>query len=223
MNIVLAYLQLNMRMILKEWITFVWSLLFPAIVLFMNREYISQQEQLHMYWSFIILSSYLYGVGVHAVRLRETGVLKTYFSIREANYEFFFANVLTQMIYCSIALLLFNSIATLLLDFSLVSLVVQSVMLIALGVPFAFFTMLISLVRRVNTSNLITLVNIGVYLTFVAIFYIDSTYNPIIIFGKTLQIESVTDFVAYIVSCMLFVAIGHLCIKNYRVLPVGRR
>ncbi|NGP46447.1 hypothetical protein G4V62_16380 [Bacillaceae bacterium SIJ1] len=73
MHIIKAYYLLNIKMFAKELVTLLSSLLLPSLFLLMNQESIYSTDDLRFYWAFILLTSYAYGVGIHAVRLKNEG------------------------------------------------------------------------------------------------------------------------------------------------------
>ncbi|MGX4687470.1 hypothetical protein JNUCC83_11560 [Vagococcus sp. JNUCC 83] len=166
-----AYMYLNSRMIFKDKITFFWSFILPVFMLIVNVDFESKEaiplEFITAWWIYMIINGYLFGVGIQAVQMREVGSLKTTFSIKWTPVIYFFSNVLTQMIYVFVLLMLFNVVCSFFVTESLLILVLYSLKTIIYLLPIAFLGFLITKIRKGNVSNLNTVVSGAILIVFV--------------------------------------------------------
>lgn len=88
---------LNWRLLLKDKISFVWSLVLPTIMLLINP--IQSEYQLIYWWAFIILNSFLFGVGLYALSEKDSGFLSIIFSIKWIPLYYFLSLVSVQIVY----------------------------------------------------------------------------------------------------------------------------
>lgn len=98
-NIVLAYLQLNLKMLFKDKLSFVWSITLPTFFVIYNSNQIHSVNEVGGYQIYIIFTAYIYGIVLHSINIKETGCLKVFFSIKQTKFEFFFANLYLHKLY----------------------------------------------------------------------------------------------------------------------------
>lgn len=224
MNVVIAYYMLNIKMLKNEKITFLWSIVLPVIFLLLNLKNIDYIDDLRFFWAFIIISSYLYGVGIHAVKLRDFGLLKTYFSIKEARFEFFCASILTQVTYIFFCFLVFNLVASIAINVNFVQLFLQSSLLIILTFPLAFFSIVLTRLKRLNGNELGTIVSIFMLISMMLLFASSTHYfNPIGVIADVIFIKTLLDCMLYIIVSVVLIIIGVICIKKYDVISTDMR
>lgn len=103
LNKISAYVILNVKSLVKDKIPFVWSILLPLIMYVFNKEQITKESDLTYWWIYMISCSYIYGVGLFALELKEDGCLRTIFSIDNSPANFFLGNLITQIAFVCIA------------------------------------------------------------------------------------------------------------------------
>ena len=75
LNSILAYVTFNIKALLKNKISFVWSVALPLVMFWIDKDAISSEVELIYWWVYMVLCSYIYGIGLYALELRETGSL----------------------------------------------------------------------------------------------------------------------------------------------------
>ena len=100
LNSILAYVTFNIKALLKNKISFVWSIALPLVMFWIDKDAISSEIELIYWWVYMVLCSYIYGIGLYALELRESGSLRTIFSIQRSSWSFFLGNLLTQILFC---------------------------------------------------------------------------------------------------------------------------
>ncbi len=138
MNIVKAYYILNMKMLIKDKLSFIWAIFLPSTLFIFNTKEFYDVIDMRFYWAYIIFSAYVFGVGLHSLNLKEQGTLKTYFSIRESRVELFVANILTQITFSFISIFFFNLFSYLTIKTDIWLMLIYSIILIFAAIPVAF-------------------------------------------------------------------------------------
>lgn len=220
MYVIKAYYILNIKLLLKDKLSFIWALLLPAIFLYSNRGSIQDILDLRFWWSYIIFSSYLFGIGIHMLRHKESGTLKTFFSIKEARIEFFIANLLTQITFSMICICLLNILSCFLFSFDFIKLSMSSFKLIWMSVPMAFFTTIITNIRKVHVNTVNTLLTMA---SFIFIFLLSlktnlNKFNPLLLLSNTIILKSIREYLLYAFISIIFIVIGIFSIKKYSVI-----
>lgn len=225
MNVVKAYYKLNMKMLFKDKLAFIWSVFLPSIFLILNKDTIKSILDMRYFWSYVIFSSYVFGVGLHSLIQKEEGTLKTYFSIKESRIEFFIANVLTQMTFCFISILLFNIFAMIIFKMKLILMIIYSLILIVLSIPLTFLFFNITLIKNIHVNSLNTFLTI-ITMIFLFIMHNDTIVNlinPLIYISNILVLDSVNEILLYIGISIICVISGLYSIKNYSVISNEKR
>ncbi len=212
-------------MILKEKLPFIWSTLLPIIFLIANGQAVTDVMHLNFFWSFIIMSSYVFGVGLHAVRLREQGLLKTYFSINQSRTQFFVANILTQITFAFFSVLTLNLVATVIYKLNFFLSMFYSMILIVMALPIAFLSINLTMIKKSTFNTVNTVVTI---IFFISLMLINMTgvfnyLNPLLYTSKLLAIGTHIDILIYVFSSIVFILSGLFCIKKYEVNSIMRR
>ena len=96
---ILAYTILNMKSLLKDKISFIWAILLPMVMFLLNFQNIENEKDFIPWWVYMVLCSFVYGIGVYTLELKETGCLRTIFSIHYSPIAFFLGNLTTQIIF----------------------------------------------------------------------------------------------------------------------------
>lgn len=217
MHQIISYLKYNIKMIIRDKIPMLWSILLPSVFLLMSRDNVEVELDLRFWWGYIILSSYIYGIGIYALTLKESGTLKTSFSICNNSFFFFFGNLFTQIIYSSTCILCFNILVFFLYKFSIMKLLLYSMLMIILLIPIAFMGFAITLLKNVHINSLSTITNI----LFMILFFmlsINSEYrylNPLYYFSNVIMFRSLVEICRYCIISILMLLIGNISIKVF--------
>ncbi len=154
---ILAYTILNMKSLLKDKIPFIWAILLPMVMFLLNFQNIENEKDLIPWWVYMILCSFVYGIGVYTLELKETGCLRTIFSIHYSPTAFFLGNLTTQIIFSVLSILVFDIVAGILKQFSISHLVVYSFGTMVLCIPFAFLGHGVTLLKRLHVNSIRTI------------------------------------------------------------------
>ena len=194
-NIVLAYLQLNLKMLFKDKLSFVWSITLPTFFVIYNSNQIHSVNEVGGYQIYIIFTAYIYGIVLHSINIKETGCLKVFFSIKQTKFEFFFANLLTQVIFSEIFLIVMG-----------------------IPIPFLFFSITLISKLKYQIANTLFTILITICLLTIGEDTIFNYINPLYLYIKVLYIHTIKDMIIYIVFAMVSFGVGYLSIKRYSVL-----
>lgn len=177
---IMAYVILNIKSLLKDKLPFVWSVFWPLIMFYVEKDQITQEQDLAYWWIYMILCAYFYGVGLYALELKESGCLRTIFSIHNSSVIFFMGNLITQVIFCIISLSLFNLVASFIKAFSLIQLMKCSIILIFMCIPLAFLGYALVLLKKLHANTIRTLLSIALFgmFMFLSIGTSYNKYNP---------------------------------------------
>ncbi|MEM5624105.1 hypothetical protein AAHB47_02175 [Bacillus wiedmannii] len=118
MRRIFGFTILNIKILFSEKIALVWTVVLPVFIALIVQKNVLDSittqadliNYLSLFWVFIIVSSYINGIGLQLARLREYGLLKTYSLIAGNKNIIIFATFLTQILFCFISLMLFNFI-----------------------------------------------------------------------------------------------------------------
>lgn len=232
-------------MIFGEKIAFVWSIIFPVFIALLVQksmlDSLTDPNELIKYfgwfWVFIIISTFLNGVGLQAARLREYGLLKTYTLIAGNKYIFIFGMLLTQIVFCSVSLLLFTFIISSIYNVFSMKLVIVPLIGMLLALPFGLATLSLANLP-VQYNNLTTIVNIFIYPLFlVAVsfhsseFFLLKLFNPYkliyemtMTFANGLHILQYNGFhIGIFFVSLFYLAIGVFSLKKLNLLSVLQR
>ena len=127
LNSILAYVTFNIKELLKNKISFVWSVALPLVMFWIDKDAISSEVELIYWWVYMVLCSYIYGIGLYALELRESGSLRTIFSIQNSSWSFFLGNLLTQMLFCIISIGIFDIVVIIAKGFSITHILFYSI------------------------------------------------------------------------------------------------
>ncbi|MDE5909014.1 MAG: hypothetical protein K2H52_09810 [Lachnospiraceae bacterium] len=81
MKRIMAYVILNVKSLLKDKLPFAWSVFLPLVMFYVEKDHMNQEQDLAYWWIYMILCAYFYGAGLYALELKESGCLRTIFSI----------------------------------------------------------------------------------------------------------------------------------------------
>ena len=217
MTPIFAYYKYNIKVLLQDKLPLIWSIAVPSVFLYFNRESISSTLDLRFWWSYIIITSYIYGIGLYAMTMKESGTLKTLFSINYQPFAFFFGNLLTQITYCIFCAGVFNIGAIMYFKLPVLIVFGYSLLNIILLIPVAFLGMVLTAFEKIHVNSLSALANILLMIFFFSM-NIDGPISKIII-----VLQSNKDYIVYIIINFLFILCGMISIKRFSVIPIERR
>lgn len=216
-NIVLAYFLVNIKTLMKDKISLIWSIVLPTIFMLTNQANIHNLLDVRYYWAYIIFNSYIFGIGIHAIRQREFGTLKTFFSIKDSRWEFFWANVFTQICFIELTLIIFNLFITLTTGFSFIKMMVLSSVLLFLMLPIAFLSFIISIFEKIHVNTLSSILTMLIMICLLALGVQKpiNCINPLYYASNILLIDKGMEVLIYSIISVLSIAGGCWSIKNY--------
>lgn len=219
-----AYVEYNIKSLIKDKLSFLWSIAVPTMVLLFSYEGINPQD-LRFWWSYIIISSFLFGVGIHALTLKESGVMRTIFSIKDDKVSFFAGNLITQILYSFISLFIFNLIASFILSYNFFYLLAQSTKMIILCIPIAFLGYNFTLINKVHANTISSIASMIIFGLFILLGMNSklNRFNPMLIIADTMIMTGMRSKMIYIIVSMIIILISIPSIVNYKCLSNERR
>lgn len=220
-----AYTVFNSKMLMKDKIPLLWAIALPGITFFMNYRNVTNEWGLAYWWVYIVFCSYIYGVGVYSLELKESGSLKTIFSINNSPWAFFLGNVLTQIIFSFISVNVLNLIVVILLRLSFFRLFLYSSITIIACLPIAFFSYNLTLIRKVhaNTINSIfTMIIFGLFILLNTNTNLNK-YNPLSSISNVLIEHKNVDVFKYVIISIFLVFISMYSIAKFEPISNERR
>jgi ABC-2 type transport system permease protein len=222
---IISYYKYNIKILAKDKIPLIWSVIVPSVFLYLNRQFVYTIKDLRFWWAYIIISSYIYGVGIYAMTMKESGTLKTLFSISNTPFLFFFGNLLTQITYCVICISVFNIVAILFFNYPLFIIFYYSIKIILLSIPIAFLGMVLTLFKKIHVNSLSSLTNIIMMIFFFSM-NIDGPLqklNPIRFYADIILLQTKIELIHYVITSLLFISFGVFCIAKFSVIPIDKR
>ncbi|MBO2944989.1 hypothetical protein JJQ72_13505 [Paenibacillus sp. F411] len=236
---------LNLKMLLFEKVAFVWTVIFPLfIALVMQRgvldstsSNLDMMKYMFWFWAFIIISTFLNGIGLQSARLKESGLLKTYTLIAGSKYPIIFGIVLTQVAFAILSLMIFTTILTLIYDIFSFKLLILMLITVFISMPLAFAAFGIALLP-VQVSSVSTLLNILMYPVFLIAINVDlkhigflEFFNPFtfiyeislnmgVLFG---WFQHEVLYVPLSISFLFFGIVGYISSKKLNLISVLQR
>ena len=166
MNQIKSYFYLYVKIILSDKVPFLWTIGLPLLIGFMygpkGDDTFGRTEFftfISLFWVYIILSTYLNGIGLQLARMREQGLMKTYIMISGNKYTFVFAVILAQIMFAGISLLVFTSIMTLYYGYFSIVILLVPILILLISIPFAIASAAVTLLPA-KISSMTTLANI---------------------------------------------------------------
>lgn len=209
-NRIYAYTVLNVKSLLKDKISFVWSILLPLIMFFINAENIYNENEITYWWVYMVLCSYIYGIGVYALELKEEGSLRIIFSINNSSIAFFLGNLVTQVIFSSISILFFDIVVILIKQFSIFKVMSCSIKCIILCLPFALLGYGLTLFSRCHVNTIRTIFTILIFGMFMLIGVHSriNAYNPLCYISNYIMEPTKNNVESYILFTLISYVIG---------------
>lgn len=212
-----AYTVLNIKSLLKDKISFIWSILLPLVMLLINLDNIQNEKDITYWWVYMVLCSYIYGIGVYALELKEEGSLRTIFSIYNSSTAFFLGNLATQIVFSLISIFAFNMAVICFKPFSILKIMFYSVKCIILCIPLAFGGYGLTLFGKCHVNTIRTVFTILIFGMFMLIgvdTYINS-HNPLYFISNCIMEASKSNILNYTFFALLSVIIGLIGIIHF--------
>ena len=204
---VCAFVKMNLLILMKNKLSFVWSIMLPTIIFFINRDNITSINDIVYWLVFIVINIFLYGVGLQALEEKDSGVLSIIFSINWIPFEYFTGLLLTQIIYSIVVTTIFGLVPMAILGFNYGVLLLLSLLTIIVSIPIAFLSYNITFLKSLHSKTVTSILNIISFLFFITL-GIDSPINiinPYIVIGR--QVNSIMqgkiDIVYLLVSILI--------------------
>lgn len=224
-TVVKSYAVFNIKMLLKDKIPLLWSIALPLITFFMNYNIVSTEWDMTYWWVYIIVCSYIYGVGVYALQLKEQGSLKTIFSINKSPGCFFLGNLFTQIIFSLVSVNLLNVVVVIVRDLSFFKLFFYSLATIIISIPVAFFGYNLTLIKKIhaNTINSIfTMLIFGLFILLNTDMKLNY-YNPLAFMANMIIERSLKNIGYYLMFSILVITISVYSIVKFEPISNERR
>lgn len=206
---VFAFVKMNLLILMKNKLSFAWSIMLPTIIFFINRDNITSVNDIVYWLVFIIINIFLYGVGLQALEEKDSGVLSIIFSINWIPFEYFTGLLLTQIIYSIVVTAIFGLVPMAILGFNYGVLLLLSLLTIIVSIPIAFLSYNVTFLKSLHSKTVTSILNIISFLFFIAL-GIDSPINiinPYIVIGR--QVNSIMqgkiDIVYLLVSILIII------------------
>ena len=242
MRRIFGFFILNLKMLLFEKVAFVWSVIFPLfIALVLQKNILDSANNSHelikyayWFWAFIIISTFINGIGLQTARLRENGLLKTYTLIAGSKYPIIFGMVLTQIVFSILSLTIFTTILTIIYSIFSLKLFLVMVTVVIISIPFAFASLFLALLP-VQISSISTILNILLYPLFIIAINFDiqkmivlEMFNPFkYIYEIALVISSFLGLLEYkflhpelVLPFLFYSLVGYLSLKKLNLLSI---
>ena len=217
LNSILAYVTFNIKALLKNKISFVWSVALPLVMFWIDKDVISSEIELIYWWVYMVLCSYIYGIGLYALELRESGSLRTIFSIQHSSWSFFLGNLLTQILFCIISIGIFDIVVIIAKGFSITHILFYSIYTILVCIPFAFLSYVVTLLPGVHADTIRTIFSVVIF----GMFMLLSTdlainrYNPMFYISQMLMQKTMSNLILYSIVSLVSIALGMLGIIKF--------
>lgn len=206
---VFAFVKMNLLILMKNKLSFAWSIMLPTIIFFINRDNITSVNDIVYWLVFIVINIFLYGVGLQALEEKDSGVLSIIFSINWIPFEYFTGLLLTQIIYSMVVTTIFGLIPMAILGFNYGVLLLLSLLTIIVSIPIAFLSYNVTFLKSLHSKTVASILNIISFLFFITL-GIDSPINiinPYIVIGR--QVNSIMqgkiDIVYLLVSILIII------------------
>ena len=217
LNSILAYVTFNIKALLKNKISFVWSVALPLVMFWIDKDAISSEIELIYWWVYMVLCSYIYGIGLYALELRESGSLRTIFSIQRSSWSFFLGNLLAQILFCIISIGIFDIVVIIAKGFSITHILFYSIYTILVCIPFAFLSYVVTLLPGVHADTIRTIFSVVIF----GMFMLLSTdlainrYNPMFYISQMLMQKTMNNLILYSIVSLVSIALGMLGIIKF--------
>ncbi|RAN58663.1 hypothetical protein B8A40_04265 [Dolosigranulum pigrum] len=204
---VFAFVKMNLLILMKNKLSFVWSIMLPTIIFFINRDNITSVNDIVYWLVFIVINIFLYGVGLQALEEKDSGVLSIIFSINWIPFEYFTGLLLTQIIYSIVVTTIFGLVPMAILGFNYGVLLLLSLLTIIVSIPIAFLSYNVTFLKSLHSKTVTSILNIISFLFFITL-GIDTPINiinPYIVIGRQVNtiMQGKIDIVYLLVSILI--------------------
>ncbi|PLS45472.1 hypothetical protein CYV25_06935 [Carnobacterium maltaromaticum] len=222
---VTSYAIFNIKMLLKDKISLLWSITLPLITFFMNHSNVTSEWDMIFWWVYIIICAYVYGIGIYALHLKEYGSLKTIFSINNSPWCFFLGNLLTQIIFSFICVNFLNLVVVMLLPLSFLKLLLYSTVSIIICIPFAFLGYNLTLLKKVHSNTVQSIFTMAIFGLFVLLNPDNSfnKYNPLYAVANIILKNDRAGNTIYFISSVLIILVSLYAVIKFEPTSNERR
>lgn len=223
-----SLIKFNFKIIFKDKISIFWSIILPLVFLLINSHKKIDINEALIYCAYIIVTSYIYGVGLRALRQRESGMCKFIFGLNYQKTKYFGALLISQIIYASLCSLIFCIGASFVLKISFLKLFSYDMVLVFLLINIGFLSYNLTLLKDVHVNSISTITDICV---FVGVFLLNSPskinlINPfyqIFLLINALIDKNFSYIGIYILIFVLTSVLSLYSIKNFSPFSKERR
>lgn len=152
MNQLNSFLVFNLKSMLKDRITLVWTLIFPILLIIINfsiyqnsvKTIEDKEILLVQFWSFMTIMILLNGIAVEIANIREVGALKSYVMLAGSKYPFILAILVSQILILSISITVISIIFMILFKLFSLKILLYAFIYILLIVPISFVFLVVT-------------------------------------------------------------------------------
>lgn len=152
MNQLNSFLVFNLKSILKDRITLVWTLIFPILMIIINfsvyqnsvKTIEDKEILLVQFWSFMTILILLNGIAVEIANIREVGALKSYVMLAGSKYPFILAILVSQILILSISISVISILFMALFKLFSLKILLYAFIYILLIIPISFIFLVIT-------------------------------------------------------------------------------
>ncbi|MDT0695536.1 hypothetical protein [Mammaliicoccus sciuri] len=173
MNQLNSFLIFNLKSILKDRITLVWTLIFPILMIIINfsvyqnsvKTIEDKEILLVQFWSFMTIMILLNGIAVEIANIREVGALKSYVMLAGSKYPFILAILVSQILILSISISVISILFMALFKLFSLKILLYASIYILLIIPISFiFLVVTSLPFKASTiATISTILSIALF------------------------------------------------------------
>lgn len=220
----IAYYIINIKSLLIDKLSFVWSITLPLIMYFINSGNIDNMQDLSYYWCYMIISSYVFGLGIYAVEMRESGCLRTIFSINKSKVAYIIGNIATQLSYMLICVSVFNIVISINSNYGFLEMEKYCSLLIILCFPIGIGSYFVSVLHIFYISSIKTLMTILLFFLLILsnCEYQVNKFNLLYIIPKILY-GNINYGMRYVVICILLLLAGAIGIYDFGAISKEKR
>ncbi|MFV5937216.1 hypothetical protein ACLIJS_03935 [Mammaliicoccus sciuri] len=152
MNQLNSFLVFNLKSILKDRITLVWTLIFPILLIIINfsiyqnsvKSIEDKEILLVQFWSFMTIMILLNGIAVEIANIREVGALKSYVMLAGSKYPFILAILVSQILILSISISVISILFMALFKLFSLKILLYAFIYILLIIPISFIFLVVT-------------------------------------------------------------------------------
>ncbi|MEB6300434.1 hypothetical protein MXM75_03375 [Mammaliicoccus sciuri] len=152
MNQLNSFLIFNLKSILKDRITLVWTLIFPILMIIINfsvyqnsvKTIEDKEILLVQFWSFMTIMILLNGIAVEIANIREVGALKSYVMLAGSKYPFILAILVSQILILSISISVISILFMALFKLFSLKILLYAFIYILLIIPISFIFLVVT-------------------------------------------------------------------------------